>query len=167
MVSTAVYRSLMLACEARRLELGHSMATVNDMAGLQDGYYPKMIYPDTPSGRQAQWATVDLAFEALFGKGYTITIQPGEMRMLSAPSIDKGASINALKNRHWRHTKHFRDLGKKGGQARLAKLSPKQHSALAKRMARKRWSKARSAKRQGAAHAAANAASAVQSEVIT
>ena len=47
--STPVYRALMLAIEAKRLDLGIAMATVDDVAGLQDGYYAKMIYPARPS----------------------------------------------------------------------------------------------------------------------
>jgi len=146
--STAIYRALMIAVEARRLELELSMATVNDLAGLQDGFFSRMIYPDTPSGRQARWETVDLAMEALFGRGYTITIQPGEMRMPSMPRIDKGASSNALQVRHWRHRKHFQTLGQLGAMALHAKRTPEQRSKAARRAAKKRWR----AVRQGLAH---------------
>lgn len=164
MASTAVYRALMAACEGRRLELGWSMATVNDQAGLQDGFFAKMIYPDTPSGRQARWETVQLAVEALFGRGFVIVVVPGEednRRVTSAPVIDESASANARRIRHWRHSKHFAELGRLGGKARAAKLGKDKLSALASKAQRKRWKRARDAKRQGEAHRKANAASEV------
>lgn len=159
MPSTAIYRELMAALEGRRVELGLSMATVNDISGLQDGFFSKMIYPDTPSGRQARWETVQLAVEALFGKGFTVQIIPGEdenRRLLSAPSIAPAASDNARKIRHWRHTSHFVALGKEGGRKRIANLSEKEHERLVRKMARARWKRARDAKRSGAAHKKAN-----------
>lgn len=54
---------------------------------------------------RCRWETVQLVAEALFGREFTVEIVAGEDkngRMLGAPSIDKGASSNALKNRHWR-----------------------------------------------------------------
>jgi hypothetical protein len=156
--STAIYRALMLAIEARRIEMELSMATVNDIAGLQDGFFSKMIYPDTPNGRQARWDTVQLAVEALFGKSFVVQIIPGDdenMRLAAAPGIDKGSSTNALKIRHWRHRKHFEQLGSLGGKAR-AKLPDHKLTAIGRKGARARWKKARAAQRQGVLHKAAN-----------
>lgn len=161
--STLVYRMLMLAIETRRKELGLSMATVNDLSGLQDGFFSKMIFPDTPSGRQARWETVQLAMEALFGKDFTIQIVPGSdenKRLSSAPGIDPGASANALKIRHWRHRKHFEQLGSKGGAAR-ARLPDWKLTAIGRKGAKARWKKVRAAQRQGAKHKASNQAAGV------
>jgi hypothetical protein len=158
--SSPIYRSLMLAIEARRVAMGLSMSTVNDIAGLQDGFFSKMIYPDTPNGRQARWDTVQLAVEALFGKNFVVQIVPGDdenQRLSAAPGIDKGSSTNSLKIRHWRHRKHFEQLGKLGGDAR-AKLPDYKLTAIGRKGARARWKKARAAQRQGAAHKAANRA---------
>lgn len=156
MPSTQIYRELMAALEGRRVELGLSMATVNDMSGLQDGFFAKMIFPDTPSGRQARWETVQLAVEALFGRGFTVNIVADadeNRRLAGAPVVDENASSNARKIRHWRHTKHFVELGRKGAIARNA-LGTDAHRAAA----RKGWKKRRAAKRAGAAHKTANEA---------
>lgn len=161
MTSTAVYRALMQVLEGRRVELGLSMATVNDMAGLQDGYFSKMIYPDTPSGRQARWEQVELAFEALFGRGYDIRIIPGDEpnRVLESALCSKmNPSANAVNIRHWRHKKHFQVLGSSGGKAFFADKSPEQRSAIMRRRAKKQWKRIRDAKRSGEAHKRANEA---------
>jgi hypothetical protein len=141
MKSTAVYRALMLAIEARRLELGIAMATVDDMAGLQDGYYAKMIYPDTPSGRCAQWATVDLVIQALFGTDYAVRFDGGYGDMPATASIDKGASHKYLEYRHWRHSRHFQNLAKLGAAKRNENLTPYQRVVLARKAAKARWRK--------------------------
>ncbi|MCK1585471.1 hypothetical protein IVB03_39445 [Bradyrhizobium sp. 168] len=144
----------------RRVELGLSMATVNDMAGTQDGFYGKMIYPDTPHGRQARWETVQDVIEALFGRGFSLQIVPDETenrRLLSAPSIDAAASANALKVRHWRHSKHFAELGALGAKARLIKMPAELRSKQARKAAKVRWKKARAAQRAGEQHKVRNA----------
>lgn len=159
MPSTAIYRELMAVLEGRRVELGLSMATVNDLAGLQDGFFAKMLYPDTPSGRQARWETVQLAVEALFGKGFSVQIVADaeeNRRLTTAPVIDAGASANARQIRHWRHTKHFVNLGRLGGLARAAKHGGKKLSRIASKAQKKRWKRARAARRSGELHKAAN-----------
>lgn len=160
MTSTAIYRSLMQALEGRRVELGLSMATATDMAGLPDGYFAKMIYPDTPSGRQARWEQVEVAMVALFGPNFRVDIVADEdanRRLLSAPRVDDAASGNARKIRHWRHRKHFEELGRLGGQAR-AKLPMRKLKAIARKAAKTRRKRAVEARRQGEKHKAANAA---------
>lgn len=159
---TAIYRALMVAFESRRVELGLLMdqrdknldVGMNALAGAAEGYYAKMIYPDTPSGRQARWETVDEFATVLFGKGYVIQIIPGELntKTLSAVSRASHPSDNAIKIRHWRHSKHFEELGRRGGLARKAKLSPEKRSAIARKGNRAM----RRAKRAGEAHKAAN-----------
>lgn len=160
MPSTAIYRELMAVLEGRRVELGLSMATVNDMSGLQDGFFAKMLYPDTPSGRQARWETVQLAVEALFGKGFTVHIVADaeeNRRITSAPIISADISTNARKIRHWRHSRHFSELGKKGAAAR-SKLPKHRLTAIYRKAAKKRWKRVRDAKRAGLAHKATNEA---------
>lgn len=155
MTSTALYRSLMEVIERRRLELGLSMERVNDLAGAADRYYGKMIYPDTPSGRQARWETVDEFMQALFGCDYEIQIVPGALNRLALTALSEpvAASRPSINIRHWRHSRHFKELGKKGGLARAAKLSPAQRTAIAKRANR-----AMRRKRKGEAHKAKNEA---------
>jgi hypothetical protein len=53
--TTSLYRSVMLEVERRRLFLGWPMWLVDERSGVQSGYYAKMLYADTPSGRCAGW----------------------------------------------------------------------------------------------------------------
>ena len=156
--STAIYRIIMVEFERQRLARGLSMAQVYDLAGTQDGFYSRMIYPDTPHGRQSRWETVQDVADALFGRGFELQLTGPEGCILAAPSIEKGASSNALKNRHWRHTKHFRVLGSLGAKARNAKLSPESRSRIARKASKTRWKRIRDAERSGAAHKRANEA---------
>ena len=158
-MSTGIYRALMMALEGRRVELGLSMAAVNDLSGVNDGYYAKMIYPDTPSGRQARWEQVHDVVEALFGAGFTLQIIADEdenRRLRAAPRIDDSASGSARKIRHWRHTRHFKELGVLGAKARNERLTPQQRSQSARKAVNIRWKRVRDAKRAGQAHKAEN-----------
>jgi hypothetical protein len=133
--STAIYRILMMEFERQRLVRGLSMAQVDDLAGTQDGFYAKMLYPDAPNGRQSRWETVQDVADALFGRGFAVQMTASEGAVLSVQSIDKGASSNALKNRHWRHSKHFAELGALGAAARLIKIPAEMRSKIARKAA--------------------------------
>jgi hypothetical protein len=67
--TTALYRSFVLGLERRRLQLGWPMHVVDDRAGLQDGYYAKMLHSETPSGRSAGWLMLQLVMDALWPDG--------------------------------------------------------------------------------------------------
>jgi hypothetical protein len=154
---TAIYRTIMVEFERQRLSRGLSMAQVDDLAGTNDGYYAKMLYPDTPNGRQARWETVQDVGDALFGRDFVIQINGVKTLMPSMPGIDKGASSNALQVRHWRHRRHFQTLGALGAKAQHAKRSPEERSKAARKAAKARWKKARAAERAGEQHLAKNA----------
>lgn len=154
--SSAIYRIIMVEFERQRLARGLSMAQVDDLAGTNDGHYGHMIYPDSPTGRQARWETVQDVADALFGRGFEIQIIGSETARPAALGLDKGASSNALKNRHWRHSKHFAVLGAEGGKARAKRLTPKQLRAIGRKGGRV-WRAMCKAKRQGEAHKKANA----------
>jgi hypothetical protein len=159
MPSAPIYRAVMQLIEAQRLGCGLSMAEVERMSGLQDGFYSKMIYPDTPSGRQARWDTVQLAIQALFGKDFAIHIVAGSAEnrpMRTALRMSPEATGHADKIRRWRDRKHFAELGRLGGASR-AKLPKWKQSAIGRKAAKARWRRVRAAKRQGDAHKAANA----------
>lgn len=75
MTPTAIYRAIMLAVDERRQALGLSMWQVDEGAGTQEGYYAKALHADAPSGRQAQWATLQLIVEYLFPEGFTLRLE--------------------------------------------------------------------------------------------
>ncbi|QIB35803.1 hypothetical protein [Ancylobacter pratisalsi] len=72
------YRALVAQIHARIRRLGLPMWQCDDLSGLQDGYTAKLLHPDTPSGRQSRWETLDLLMAAIFPDGYTIIIKPND-----------------------------------------------------------------------------------------
>lgn len=160
MASTGIYRNLMMALEGRRVELGLSMAAVNDLSGVNDGYYAKMLYPDTPSGRQARWEQVHDVVEALFGSDFEVQIIAKNWREPSMlGNLKKAPSTSALLVRHWRHGSHFKKLGREGGRKRFIGKTADEISQMQREVALKRWRnhrKAKRAQRQGEAHREAN-----------
>lgn len=149
--STVIYRTFMMALEERREELGLSMERVNDLAGLQDGFFAKMIFPDSAHGRQSRWETLDIVMQALFGTDYRIKIEAQNYKVPAALGTRAHPSANAIQVRHWRHTRHFKELASKGGKARAA-MDPVKLSAIQRKIAKNRWKKVRAAQRAGAAH---------------
>lgn len=146
--STAIYRAVMMEFERQRLARGLSMAQVDDLAGTQDGYYAKMLYPDTPLGRQARWETVQDVADALFGRGFAVQMVGSEPSQPSTLGLDKGMSTNSLQIRHWRHSRHFKTLGKSGGSIRMSKLSEKARIRLAKKAGKASMRKLTAAERK-------------------
>jgi hypothetical protein len=67
--------------DRRRRELGLPQERFSEWAGLPERYFSKAIHPDTPSGRQAQWQTLQVMVDALFPCGFTVRIEaaPGEV----------------------------------------------------------------------------------------
>lgn len=75
--STPLYRLIVEALEVRRRELGWTFAVCDAKAGVQNGYTAKMFRPDTPSGRIAQWGTLQLLVDAMYaGTGFRLFLAP-------------------------------------------------------------------------------------------
>lgn len=70
--ATALYKATVAQIRVRIKELGLTMWQCDDKAGLQDGYTAKLLNPDTPSGRQAGWDTLQLLVDALWPDGFEI-----------------------------------------------------------------------------------------------
>jgi hypothetical protein len=138
--STLVYRTFVAALDQRRLELGLPMAQVDDIAGLQDGFFAKLAAPDTPHGRQSRWESVDLVVQALFGTNYRIQIIPENFRAPARLETRAKPRAKILNVKHWRHRKLFQDLGRKGAQA-LNSLPRERRSEIAKKTAATRRQK--------------------------
>ena len=103
----------MLAVERRRLQLGWPAWLVEKQSGVQDGYYFKMVYAETPSGRNAGWQTLQLVIDALWPDGVGV-------RLLGAAVSDDQSlreRINATSRRYRRRNReqykipsHLRDF---------------------------------------------------------
>lgn len=84
---TNIYRSIMLEIERRRHAVGFPMEKFSEYAGLPERYYSKALYPDTSSGRQAQWSTIEIIVQALFPHGYDVTITPRAGQIMTEDSL--------------------------------------------------------------------------------
>jgi hypothetical protein len=139
MAVTAIYRALMLEIERRRLQLGWTMEEVCAVAGVQDRYYPKMLYVDEPSGRQARWETIEILMLTLFPDGYDMKLEARE-----------GGMLTAMRMRH--HIKHSGPPGTPSRRQEMAALSrmatdarrqipAERRTELARHAAQSRWGK--------------------------
>lgn len=163
--SAGIYRAIVAECERQRLALGWPMWSVDEKAGTQDGYYGKAIYPDTPSGRQAQWNTLDLIVGALFGPDFQITLKGEKTSIQGVRCIEKGQSTKSVAVRHWRHRSYFRAIGELGtsGKHYVEKVPKARRVAIARKAIRARWKQwrgtqsPRSRRKAKAANAAARA----------
>jgi hypothetical protein len=84
---TPIYRAIMLEVERRRHAVGFPMEKFSEYAGLPERYYPKALHADTPSGRQAQWGTLQIIIEALFPHGFDVTITPKAGQIMTEDSL--------------------------------------------------------------------------------
>lgn len=142
-MATTIYRAIMLECERRRLALGFPMEKFSEYAGLPERYFPKALLADSPSGRQAQWATLQVIVDALFPTGFDVEIRarPG------APKDYDSLKAQLLQLRAHHDPRTQRELmskiGKKGGEAARGKPRRKlprwRRRAIARRAAKKRW----------------------------
>jgi hypothetical protein len=156
--ATAIYDAIIWELRNHIRALGLTMQQCDDCAGTQDGYVAKMLHPDTPSGRQARWETLQLVLDAVYPGGFRLRLQPvvgmAAIRaslnrklshggqMLSGLSINEREAGKGLLGRV-----ALRDLareaGRKGGIARRARLTQRQRHRIARRAARARWARHR------------------------
>lgn len=143
MTATSLYRGIMLEIERRRLQLGFTFAEVDNLAGTQDGYCAKLMWPDTPSGRIGRWDTLQLIVDALFPEGFEVVVRAKPGVVLSEVSIRKMAAIARTPFDRKAQRELMQDYGKRGGVARAEKLTPEQRREIASKAAKARWSKPR------------------------
>jgi hypothetical protein len=123
--ATALYNALIAEAEAERQRLRWPMWYLDDRAGSPDGYFSKAKHPDTATGRQATWFSLQLIFDALFPGGFRIKVEPIDPTLTTAlarPETKQTARLRA--STHWRTSAHYRDLGRVGGRSTLAKHGP-------------------------------------------
>jgi len=112
--TTGIYRAVMLECERRRDALGLPMAKFDEYAGLSDRYYAKALHADAPSGRQAQWGTLQIIVDALFPAGFDLEIRAKPGAVITAENLKaKLLQLKAIKNPKAQR-ELMRVLGRKG-----------------------------------------------------
>lgn len=141
--ATPLYRAVVLEIERLRIAAGWPSWQLDDHAGAQDGFWQKALHPDTASGRQARWETLQLYLDALVPDGFDV-----EIKRKNGASLD--ATRHPSKIRHIRaqyHKKTQRDIMRelsqkgsaKGGIARAKNQGKRKLSAIGKMGARARW----------------------------
>jgi hypothetical protein len=142
---TAIYMSLMEQIDLRRRKLKMPAWKLDDLSGLEDGYSQKMLHADAPSGRQAGWRMIDYVVGALYPHGVRVKL------IACRKPMQATAGVNGKKPRHFEISQpapklvrdylreRHRELGKQGGRARMASMSKKQRSELARRASVARW----------------------------
>ena len=155
---TDIYRAIVWQLRRQVIEIGATMAQVDDFVGIADGYFAKMLHADSASGRQSSWPILDMIVQGLFPLGYRLKIIPlgttAEIRdainrklehhgtMLSGLSrVEREAARGQLGRMQLRDLSRF--AGRKGGESRARRLSPMQRSRIAKRAALMRWRRVR------------------------
>jgi hypothetical protein len=144
--ATAIYLALVTALERRIRAVGLTMQECDDAAGLQDGYCAKLLHPDTPSGRQANWPMLQLLCTAVYPEGFTLSIKPAPSR---DPLLLKRLSSTRRKRGSGHHQRYvdYLEMSRRGGlhshQVRMAKYSAEDRKRIARKAARARWSGAK------------------------
>lgn len=138
---TAIYSAVMLEIERRRQQVGVGMEKFSEFAGVPERYYSKALHADEPSGRQAQWPTVQRIVEALFPHGFDLIIKakPGplfEPINLKAKLLGLRAMTDKLSQREY-----MTNLSVQAAAARKKKIPAHRRKQIAKKAAKARWSK--------------------------
>jgi hypothetical protein len=128
-----IYRALLLECERRRQQLGWSMWQLDDAAGLNDGHYAHCLHCDRPTGRHAQWRTLNLIFSALFPAGFDLTVKHKPGGSLSADDMRLKIMFAAADNDRVTRRELMRELGKRGAAARKVKLGKRERKKIARK----------------------------------
>ncbi len=71
---------------------------------MQDGYTAKLLHPDTPTGRQARYETLELLLRAVYPDGYVLTIRPRREGASESVPNRFGISSNAQTDQRGRAT---------------------------------------------------------------
>jgi hypothetical protein len=128
-----LYHAIMLEIERRRLQLGISMERLSEIAGIADRAYAKTLHCTAPSGRIAQYGTLQTLIDFLFVDGFTLILKPH-----NGPRLDELCSKHLLKiDRAFfdRKTRRevMQDYGRKGGTNRFASMTAEEKAALWRR----------------------------------
>lgn len=92
-----LYRQVMAGLVQRKREVRLANWQVDDLSGVQDGYFAKMASPDAPQGRMAGWQAVDEVCRALYPDGFVVLIHP------AGPRRPRGSGALSAPARHGRH----------------------------------------------------------------
>jgi hypothetical protein len=130
--ATELYRCFTIELERQRQVLGWSMWQVDDASGVQDGHYAKLLHADRPSGRQADWKTLQLVAAALFPRGFDVQITHKTCEPLTAEGHRLKVMFAASDNCKRTRRDLMSELGKRGAAARMLKLGKRERKKIAR-----------------------------------
>jgi hypothetical protein len=117
------YMAVMHELELRRISLNISMDEISDRAGVADRFFSKALHASTPSGRQAQWRTLQDIVDALFPEGYDVIIKPKAGMRLDPAQLRCKIKFAAAAANPKNHRELMSEIGKAGAKARIAKYA--------------------------------------------
>lgn len=128
----------MKAMERRRVRQALTMVQLEELAGLSEGYYNKMLHAEMPDGRQSSWSVLQRLVDVLWpdGRCRVKLTTVGPDNLLTAASILK---LNENLRTYYRG--RLLALAESGGRARAKSLTPRERQAIAKMGATARWNK--------------------------
>ena len=135
------YPGLVAALRSRIAELNVSGECLDELAGLPRGYFQKLI--GTRPVKRIGMLSLGVIFGAL-GVRAVLVEDEAALARVSSRLVKRRQSVPAAGSQavHFELSKRFlRKIAAMGGKARAAKLTPKQRSALGRRLARARWAK--------------------------
>lgn len=139
MAATPLYRAIVLELERRRQSVGISMERMSELMGTAERSYSKLLYADSPSGRVAQWETLQLAVDVLFCEGFKLFIEHSADEALTPAGVKRKVLAEAS---HWNRAsrrQYLREIGRKGAQTTNEAVSPEERALRARRAAHVRW----------------------------
>jgi hypothetical protein len=142
-MATLVYMTIIHQIEEMRIASGMTMAAFSEYAGLPERYYAKALHPDTPSGRQASWESVQTMLETLAPHGFEVVIRRKPGAVIDPQNLKaKSLEIRALTDPRTMREK-MREIGlkgaSKGGRNRWRRLGAKARARIARKAAKARW----------------------------
>lgn len=141
-----LYSALMVELERRRHATGISMDEMSDLMGTADRSYAKMLYPETKSGRVAQWDHVQKAVDVLFADGFELRL----LRSKTAPLTSEGTRRKIKQSAAFYDRKSLSERMRELACLRASILTEEERISIARRAARRRWRKARAVQSEGA-----------------
>ena len=138
--STVLYRAIVAILDRRIRSLRWPMHECDDRSGLQDGYTAKLLHPDTASGRQARWESLQLLIDALYPQGFVISMRASAGIAMRASASKINAPVPARASMYVPTPEQAREMARMRWQG----VPEKRRRTLARRAANTRWSRHRS-----------------------
>ena len=132
------YPGLLAALRARIAELDISGERLDELAGLPRGYFQKLV--GTRPKKRLGLRSLGDVFGALAIKAVLVE-DPAALAKVSSRLVKRRQVVPSAAVHIEISHRFLRKIGAFGGKARAAKLTPRQRSMLARKMARARWAK--------------------------